>query len=33
MSPAQYDHNVRYVLEDIALQLARIADVLEGKKK
>lgn len=28
----QYDDNVRYVLEDIAIQLNRIADALEGKK-
>lgn len=27
-----YDSNVRYALEDIALQLGRIADALEGKK-
>ena len=26
----QYDKNVRYVLEDIAIQLGRIADALEG---
>lgn len=27
-----YDKNVRYVLEDIAIQLGRIADALEGDK-
>lgn len=27
-----YDTNVRYVLEDIAVQLGRIADALEGKQ-
>ncbi len=27
-----YDPNVRYVLEDIAIQLGRIADALESNK-
>lgn len=33
ISPIHYDENVRYVLEDISLQLGRIADALEGKTK
>lgn len=32
-NPAYYDKNVRYVLEDIAVQLARIADALEDKRE
>lgn len=32
MNPIHYDENVRYVLEDIAIQLGRIADALESNK-